>query len=59
MDADLYARLREEVETLMRLRNESAERVEAGDEAAVPWLRAVGDLIIDRDEELSALWPDR
>jgi len=58
VDADVYVRLREEVETLMRLRNEATERVEAGDEAAVPWLRAVGELIIDRDEELSALWPD-
>ena len=43
---------------LVTLRNEAVERVEAGDEAAVPWLMAVGQLIIDRDRELSALWPD-
>jgi len=58
VDAELYARLREEVRVLVTLRNEAVERVEAGDEAAVPWLMAVGQLIIDRDRELSALWPD-
>ena len=53
MGADRDARLREELETLFELRKEALERVEAGDEAAVVLLTAVGDLIIERGRELS------
>ena len=55
MDGDPYGQLRDEIQTLVLLRSEALERVEAGDEAAAPWVRAVGELIIDRDRKLSAL----
>jgi len=53
MGTALEEDLREEMELLSELRYETLDRVEAGDEAAVAMVLAVGDLIIDREDELA------
>jgi hypothetical protein len=54
MDEVRAARLREEARILFRLRNAAIERLEAGNTRAEPMLRAVTELIAQREAETEA-----
>ena len=54
MDEEQSARLREEARILFEIRNAAQERVEAGDERALPMLTAATDLIVERRLESEA-----
>jgi hypothetical protein len=54
VDEEQAARLREEARILFKIRNAALERVEAGNERALPMLKAVNDLVVERGLESEA-----
>lgn len=54
MDEEQTARLREEARILFEIRNAALERVEAGDEKALPMLTAANELVVERGLESEA-----